>query len=45
MDKKWDIEITADRKWYDLNYKELIRYKDLVYLFVKRSFNAQYKQT
>ncbi len=45
MDNKWDVEITANRKWYDLNYKELLRYKDLVFLFVKRSFNAQYKQT
>ncbi len=42
---KWDIVITPYRKWYELNLKEVFRYKDLIGLFVKRSFNAEYKQT
>lgn len=42
---KWDIIITPNRKWYELNLKEVLRYKDLIFLFVKRSFSAQYKQT
>ncbi|WP_022752766.1 ABC transporter permease [Butyrivibrio fibrisolvens] len=44
-DKKWKVEISASRKWYELNIKEVIEYRDLIFLFVKRSFNAQYKQT
>lgn len=44
-DAKWDIVITPSRKWYDLNLKEVIKYKDLMLLFVKRNFTSQYKQT
>lgn len=42
---KWDVEITPENKWYKLNIGELAEYKDLIFLFVKRSFTAQYKQT
>ncbi len=45
MEEKWDIVVTPERKWYDLNLKETHKYRDLTWLFVKRSFNAQYKQT
>lgn len=31
--------------WFDLNLKELFRYKDLIALFVKRDFVSLYKQT
>lgn len=41
----WDIVVTPNRKWYELNLKEVFKYKDLIFLFVKRSFSAQYKQT
>ena len=41
----WDILVTPERNWYDLNLREVLRYKDLIYLFVKRNFTAQYKQT
>ena len=41
----WDIVITPKRKWYELGLDELYRYKDLIWLFVKRNFSAQYKQT
>lgn len=41
----WDIVVTPERKWYELNLKEVIRYKDLIYLFVKRNITSQYKQT
>ena len=30
---------------FDLNLKEVWRYRDLLWLFVKRDFSAQYKQT
>ncbi len=41
----WDVVITPDRKWYELRLKEVFQYKDLIFLFVKRNFSAQYKQT
>lgn len=44
-ENNWDIVIVPERKWYELNLKEVYRYKDLILLFVKRSFTAQYKQT
>lgn len=44
-DVSWDIVVTPGRKWYELKLKEVFRYKDLIYLFVKRNFTSQYKQT
>ena len=31
--------------WFDINLKEVWEYRDLIFLFVKRSFVSQYKQT
>lgn len=44
-DVSWDTIVTPERKWYELRLKEVFRYKDLIYLFVKRNFTSQYKQT
>jgi lipopolysaccharide transport system permease protein len=44
-DKEWDLEIKPRPRLLDLNFKEVWRYKDLIGLFVKRDFIAQYKQT
>lgn len=44
-EEAWDILITPERKWYELNLREVFKYRDLIYLFVKRSFTSQYKQT
>src|SRR4051812_28693201 len=41
----WDLIIRPESKWYDLRLKELIRYRDLLFLFVKRDFVSVYKQT
>lgn len=41
----WDIEIRSENKKIDINLKELIKCKDLIFLFVRRTFVAQYKQT
>lgn len=38
-------EITAEHKWFDLNLKEVWRYRDLIALFTKRTFILTYKQT
>lgn len=37
--------ISSKHKWFDLKIKEVWRYKDLIWLFTKRSFVVQYKQT
>lgn len=37
--------ITPQRHLLDVDYKELWRYRDLIFLFVKRDFIAVYKQT
>lgn len=45
MEENWTTVIKPKTGWFELNLKELIQYKDLVFLFVKRTFSAQYKQT
>ncbi len=42
---KWDLIIDADNTQSKFNFKELIRYKDLIFMFVKRDFISLYKQT
>ena len=37
--------ISSEHKVFDLHIKETLKYKDLIFLFVKRDFVAQYKQT
>lgn len=37
--------ITSERKWFELNLKEVWQYKDLIVLFTKRNFALTYKQT
>jgi lipopolysaccharide transport system permease protein len=44
-EEKWSLIITPRRKLFDLQIRELIRYRDLIFLFVKRDFVIQYKQT
>lgn len=41
----WDMVIEPKAHLFDLKLKELWRYRDLLFLFVKRDFVAQYKQT
>jgi len=45
QEQQWDLEIKPKGHWLDLNLKEIWRYRDLLFLFVKRDFTAQYKQT
>lgn len=47
MDNKnlYHTHITAEHKWFDLKLKEVWRYRDLIWLFTKRSFVVTYKQT
>lgn len=41
----WDTVIKPQRGWWDLDLKSIWRYRDLVWLFVKRDFVTFYKQT
>ena len=41
----WDLTINPHSKWYDLRIKEIFKYKDLLFLFLKRDFVSIYKQT
>lgn len=41
----WDLTIKPQSKWYDLRLAEILRYKDLLLLFVRRDFVSLYKQT
>jgi len=43
--EKWSLVIKPKRKIFDLRIRELIYYRDLIFLFVKRDFVTQYKQT
>jgi len=43
--EKYHTHITAKRKWFELNLKEVWRYRDLIVLFTKRQFAVTYKQT
>lgn len=43
--EKWDIEIKPKSKLFDLHLKDVWHYRDLMWLFVRRDFVAQYKQT
>jgi len=44
-EENWSIVIKPKRKLFDLQIRELIHYRDLIFLFVKRDFVVQYKQT
>lgn len=41
----WDTVIRPKKGWLDINLKELVRYRDLIWLMVKRNFTLLYKQT
>ena len=45
MEQKFSTVIVPKTKILDFHLKELARYRDLIFLFVKRSFVARYKQT
>lgn len=43
--ENWTSEIKPKTGWFDINFKELWQYRDLIMMFVKRDFVAFYKQT
>ncbi len=44
-DEQWTTIIRPRNGWFDIDLGELWRYRDLIRLFVRRDFVAQYKQT
>lgn len=44
-DDTWDLIIEPREGWFHLHLEDLWRYRDLVTLFVRRDFVAQFKQT
>ncbi len=45
VDSNWDLEIKPQAHLLDINLREVWKYRDLLWMFVKRDFTAQYKQT
>ena len=41
----WDVVIKPINSWFNINFREIFKYWDLVLLFVKRDFVVFYKQT
>ena len=42
---KWDLIITPYRGWFELHLDDIWRYRDLLWIIVKRNFTTFYKQT
>jgi lipopolysaccharide transport system permease protein len=43
--QNWDLILKGHTSLFDLNFKDLWRYRDLLVMFVKRDFVSFYKQT
>lgn len=43
--EKYTTHIKAKTGWFDIDFKELWQYRDLILLFVKRNYSTRYKQT
>jgi lipopolysaccharide transport system permease protein len=41
----WDLTIKPQTRWWDLHLGDVWRYRDLLWLFVRRDFVSVYKQT
>lgn len=45
MQKEQHIEIEARTRFFDLHLKELLQYRDLIWIFFKKNYSTRYKQT
>lgn len=43
--RKWDVVIRPRNGWFDIDFREILRYRDLILLLVKRNITVLYKQT
>ncbi len=42
---QYTTHIKSKTGWFDIDLNELYRYRDLIFLFVKRNYSTRYKQT
>lgn len=45
IEEEWDLEIKGSYSLFDLKFKDIWQYRDLLLMFVKRDFVSFYKQT
>ncbi len=45
VDEEWDLVIEGSSSLFDLKFKDVWRYRDLLMMFVRRDFVSFYKQT
>lgn len=43
--EEWDIIIKPTSPWFNLNLSDVWKFRDLIFMFIKRDFISQYKQT
>lgn len=43
--EEWDLIVKPKSSWFEFNFKEIWRYGDLLFMFVKRDIVSTYKQT
>lgn len=43
--EKYSTHIKAKTGWFDIDFNELFKYRDLMLMFVKRNYTTRYKQT
>jgi lipopolysaccharide transport system permease protein len=43
--EEWDLIVEPNSSWFEFNFKEIWRYRDLLFMFVKRDIVSTYKQT
>lgn len=44
-DEYWDIIINPKSNWFELKLNDVWKFRDLIFMFIKRDFISQYKQT
>ena len=43
--QQWEVIVTPDQPWWNIDLREIWRYRDLLMLLVRRDLLAIYKQT
>ena len=45
QEEEWTLILRPRRRLFDIPFKEIIDYRDLIRIFIKRDFVIKYKQT
>ena len=43
--KNWDLIISSKRDWFNLDLRNIWKYRDLILFFIRRDITTEYKQT